>query len=99
VKYRHGPGEEELLVDENPINLIMETYNFVYSIEAGNRLELRLINARPWGLENPLTGEPFQAQTHWSSAHVSLYLNSQYPSKIVMPAVIHEKKGTIRRLP
>ncbi|UCE40144.1 MAG: CocE/NonD family hydrolase [Candidatus Aminicenantes bacterium] len=99
VKYRHGTGGEELLADENPINLEMETYDFVYNVKAGNRLELRLVNARPWCLENPLTGEPFQAQTHWSTARVSLYLNSQYPSKIVLPAVSHEKKGTIRRLP
>ena len=99
VKYRHGTGEEKWLVDENPINLEMETYNFVYNIKADNRLELRLVNARPWGLENPLTGEPFQAQTHWSAAKVSLYLNSQFPSKIVLPVIVHEKKGSIRRLP
>jgi predicted acyl esterase len=99
VKYRHGTGEEEWLVDGSPIKLEMRTYNFVYNIKAGNRLELRLVNGRPWCLENPLTGEPFQAQTHWSTAYVSLYLNSQYPSRIVLPSVIHEKKGTVRRLP
>ena len=76
-----------------------DIYNFVYNIKAGNRLELQLVNARPFCVENPLTGEPIQAQTHWSTAQVSLYLNSQYPSRIVLPAVIHEKKGTIRRLP
>jgi predicted acyl esterase len=99
VKYRNAPGGEELLVDEFPINLKMETYDFIYNIKAGNRLELRLVNARPWGLENPLTGEPLQAQTHWGTANVSLYLNAQYPSKIELPAIIEEKKGTIRRRP
>jgi predicted acyl esterase len=97
VRYRNAPGEEELLVDENPLNLQMETYNFVYRIKAGSSLELRLVNARPWGLENPLTGESFQAQTHWNTANVSLYLNSQHPSKIVLPEVMQEKKGTVRR--
>jgi predicted acyl esterase len=99
VKYRHGTGGEEWLVDESPIKFELQTYDFVYNIKAGNRLELRLVNARPFYIENPLTGEPFQAQTQWSTAQVSLYLSSQYPSRIVLPAVIHEKKGTIRRLP
>ncbi len=99
VKYRNGAGEEALLVDETPVKLEMETYHFVYNIKAGNRLELRLVNARPFCVENPLTGEPLQAQTFWNGASISLYLNSQYPSRIVLPAVFHEKKGSIRRLP
>jgi predicted acyl esterase len=99
VKYRNGSGDEENLVDENPIKLEMETYDFVYNVRAGNRLELRVVNARPFCVENPLTGEPLKAQTHWNRAIVSLYLNTQYPSRIVLPVVVHEKKSSVRRLP
>ncbi len=99
VKYRNGPELLELLVDEGPIKLEMETYHFTYNIKAGNRLELRLVNARPFCVENPLTGEPFLGQTHWNRANVSLYLNSQHPSRVVLPVVVHEKKGSIKRLP
>lgn len=98
VRYRHG-SEEELLIDETPVRLELESYDLIYRVKAGHRLELRVVNARPFCLENPLTGESITAQTHWNIANISLYLNNPYPSRLVLPVVIHGKKGRIRRLP
>jgi predicted acyl esterase len=97
AKYRHDSSEKKWLTGQDPILLELSANDFVYKVMADNIFELRLVNNRPFSLENPLTGEPLLKQTHRNSSQVSLYLGGRYPSKIVLPVVHREKRGLKRR--
>lgn len=97
ARYRSGTQVQQWLVPGQPVKMELQTPNFVFQIEEGHRLQIYIVNARRYYLENPLTGEPVNAQTHWNTAQVSLHMGQQYPSRVTLPVIIHTKKTTKRR--
>jgi predicted acyl esterase len=97
AKYRHNFIEKKWLVNQDPVLLKLTANDFVYTIKAGNFLELHLTNNRPFSIENPLTGVLLLEQTFRGNSRISLHLDQQYSSKVVLPVITQGKTAAYRR--
>jgi predicted acyl esterase len=70
-----------------PTKLTLRLFDVAYRFSKGSRIRLYLTNGDCYSFENPLTGEPSNAQTHWASAEVTIPATTARPSKLVLPTL------------
>ncbi|MEM1402536.1 MAG: CocE/NonD family hydrolase [Pseudomonadota bacterium] len=93
ARYRNGFRDAEFLAPEEVYALEIDLWATSYELSAGERLRIDVTSSNyPRLNRNPNTGAPFAQTIEMQPAQQTIYLNSRYPSHVVLPVV--PPKGT-----
>jgi putative CocE/NonD family hydrolase len=88
ARYRNGFGKAELLKPGQPYEFTIEMYPTSLVFARGHRIRLDISSSNfPRFDVNPNTGEPLNNNRRWQNAENTIYLDTQHPSRIVLPVI------------